>query len=118
MRTKTEQSCEFKKCELVKGPSIYCPRHAFLVEQFGVEKAEGMECGFTCPQCKAVSDAQCERCPHCEEVGCEVCRKGSKCCDKRIDDIENKARELEDEADSLRRSADRIEASRKKKVAA
>jgi hypothetical protein len=115
-----QSSCTFKKCSTVKGDGPYCPRHEFLVAQFGLEKAEGMECGYICPQCKAASEVQCEECPACEEIGCEACRKADKCCIKKIEELESEAEDLEDEADDRRSDASKIEAKMeaRKKVAA
>lgn len=117
---KEQSSCSFKKCTKVKGDGPYCPRHEFLIAQFGLEKAEGMECGYTCSQCKVVAEVQCEKCPACGEIGCEACRKENKCCMKSIEEAESSASDLEDEADDLRRDARNIRAkmAESKKVAA
>jgi hypothetical protein len=101
--------CSFKQCAKVKGDGPYCPRHEFLVAQFGLDKAIDMECGYACPQCKAVTEVQCEKCQGCELVGCEACRQANKCCLKRLEEIESEASDLEEEAEDLRRDARNIE---------
>ncbi len=99
------RQCRFQGCALIKEDDDYCPRHRFLVTTFGLEKAQGLERGFECPQCERKAEEQCEDCPECGEIACSSCRTAKKCCE--IAEIEERADALERDADEVRTEADR-----------
>jgi hypothetical protein len=68
---------------LAAADSEYCARHAFLVAQFGLDKARDIELGVVCVMCGCLFDkpGQVARCKTCEtKKVCLSCRLDEVCC--------------------------------------
>lgn len=54
----------------------YCPRHAFLVAQFGLEKARDIELGIQCRSClERFDEDKLKPCWNCRKLICAECRR-------------------------------------------
>lgn len=107
---KAEMACDFEECRLLAVKEAgYCPRHAFLVESFGLERAQHIECGYVCELCKARTDEPCEKCETCSDVRCAACAKEAKCCKGQIECLEQEIEEAEDTVSQLERERDTLQ---------
>lgn len=97
-----QKACRFQQCSKLAGSDNYCPRHSFLVEQFGYEKAVIVELGYPCEACGKRVEDEPKDCPDCDSSRCAQCAIAGRCCASRIAEIESEISSLEDEADDLR----------------
>lgn len=78
------EGCQFKGCRLVPMRSSYCPRHLFLVDLYGLAKAEGIEFGYLCTTCMNRHEEELVKCDRCGSDVCAECRESHLCCTESL----------------------------------